>query len=83
MKAWPAAEAEKLIDKNDIGNSAVDRSRQISGVAPCGHGSDKNCIYAAEELKQNLKHCKQLRKLYLQTERLKKKMLHAINQISL
>jgi hypothetical protein len=28
MKARPAAEAEKLIDKNDIiGNSAVDRSR--------------------------------------------------------
>jgi hypothetical protein len=35
MKAQPAAEAEKLIDKNDIiGNSAVDRSRQISGVNP-------------------------------------------------
>jgi hypothetical protein len=33
MKARPAAEAEKLIDKNDIiGNYAVDRSRQISGV---------------------------------------------------
>jgi hypothetical protein len=31
----PAAEVEKLIDKNDIiGNSAVDRSRQISGVNP-------------------------------------------------
>jgi hypothetical protein len=35
MKAWPAAEAEKLIDKDDIiGNSAVDRSCQISGVNP-------------------------------------------------
>jgi hypothetical protein len=35
MKARPAAEAEKLIDKNDIiGNSAVDGSRQISGVNP-------------------------------------------------
>jgi hypothetical protein len=35
MKARPAAEAEKLIDKNDIiGNSAVDRSRQFSGVNP-------------------------------------------------
>jgi hypothetical protein len=33
MNARPTAEAEKLIDKNDIiGNSAVDRSRQISGV---------------------------------------------------
>jgi hypothetical protein len=31
-------------------------------------------------LKQNLKHCKQLRKLYLQTEKVKKKMLQAINQ---
>jgi hypothetical protein len=35
MKARPAAEAEKLIDKNDIiGNSAIDRSRQVSGVNP-------------------------------------------------
>jgi hypothetical protein len=35
MKARPAAEAEKLIDKNDItGNSAVDHSHQISGVNP-------------------------------------------------
>jgi hypothetical protein len=35
MKDQPAAEAEKLIDKNYIiGNSAVDRSRQISGVNP-------------------------------------------------
>jgi hypothetical protein len=35
MKARPAAEAEKLIDKNDIiGNSAVDRSYQTSGVNP-------------------------------------------------
>jgi hypothetical protein len=33
MKAWLAAEAEKLIDENYIiGNSAEDRSRQISGV---------------------------------------------------
>jgi hypothetical protein len=40
MKARPAAEAEKLIDKNDIiGNSAVDRSRQISGVITLA-GSD-------------------------------------------
>jgi hypothetical protein len=47
MKARPAAEAEKLIDKNRI--------------------------YAAQELnvKQNLKHCKQLRKLYLQAEKVK------------
>jgi hypothetical protein len=43
----------------------------------------KNRIYAAKELKQNLKHCKQLRKLYLQTDKLKKKMLQAINQIPL
>jgi hypothetical protein len=42
-----------------------------------------NRIYAAKELKQNLKHCKQLRKLYLQTEKVKKKKLQAINQISL
>jgi hypothetical protein len=35
MKARPAAEAEKLIDKNDIiGNSAADLSRQINGVNP-------------------------------------------------
>jgi hypothetical protein len=33
MKARPAAEAEKLFDKHEIiGNSAVDRSRQISGI---------------------------------------------------
>jgi uncharacterized ferritin-like protein (DUF455 family) len=46
----------------------------------------KTVFYAAKamkELKQNLKHCKQLRKLYLQTEKVKKKMLHAINQIPL
>jgi hypothetical protein len=36
-----------------------------------------------QELKQNFKHCKQFRKLYLQTEKLKKKMLQAINQIPL
>jgi hypothetical protein len=40
---------------------------------PCGHRSDKNRIYAAKELKQNLKYCKQLRKLYLQTEKSKEK----------
>jgi hypothetical protein len=35
MKTGPATEAEKLTDKNDIiGNSAVDRSRQISGINP-------------------------------------------------
>jgi hypothetical protein len=33
----------------------------------------KNAFYAAKELNENLKHCKQLRKLYLQTEKLKKK----------
>jgi hypothetical protein len=42
-------------------------------LTPCGHRSDKNRIYTAWELKQNLKHCKQLRKRYLQTEKLKKK----------
>jgi hypothetical protein len=42
-------------------------------LTPCGLRSDKNRIYAAKELKQNLKHCKQLRKLYFQTEKLKKK----------
>jgi hypothetical protein len=47
---------------------------------PCGHRSDKKRIYAAKELKQNLKHHKQLRKLYLQTEKVKKKMLQANNQ---
>jgi sulfatase maturation enzyme AslB (radical SAM superfamily) len=52
-------------------------------LTACGHGSDKNRIYAAKELKQNLKHCKQLRKLYLQTEKVKKNMLQAINQIPL
>jgi hypothetical protein len=84
MKARPTAEAEKLIDKNDIiGNSAVDRSRQISGVNPLRAKWQKP--YAAKELKQNLKHCKQLRKLllYLQTEKVKKQMLQAINQIPL
>jgi hypothetical protein len=50
MKARPAAEAEKLIDKYDIiGNFAVDRSRQISG-----HRNDKNRIYAAKELNKIL-----------------------------
>jgi hypothetical protein len=39
-------------------------------LTPCGHRSDKKRIYAAKELKQNLKHCKQL-KLYLQTEKVK------------
>jgi hypothetical protein len=35
MEVWPAAKAEKLIDKNDIiWNSAVGHSRQISGVNP-------------------------------------------------
>jgi hypothetical protein len=52
-------------------------------LTPCGHRSDKNRIYAAKELKQNLKHCKQLRKLYLQTEKVKKKMFQAFNQIPL
>jgi hypothetical protein len=42
-------------------------------LTPCGHRSDKNRIYVAKKLKQNLKHCKQLRKLYLQTEKGKKK----------
>jgi hypothetical protein len=48
-------------------------------LTPCGHRSDKNRIYAAKEIKQNLKHCKQLKKLYLQTEKVKKKVLQAIN----
>jgi hypothetical protein len=52
-------------------------------LTPCGHRSDKNRIYAVKGLKQDLKHCKQLSKLYLQTEKLKKKMLQAINQIPL
>jgi hypothetical protein len=42
-------------------------------LTPCGHRSDKKRIYAAKELKQNLKHCKQLRKLYLQAENRKTK----------
>jgi hypothetical protein len=75
MKARPAAEAEKIIDKNDI-----IRAKPVA-LTPCGHRSDKNRIYAAKQIKQNLKHCKQLRKLYLQTEKIKKKMLQAINQI--
>jgi hypothetical protein len=85
MKAQPAAEAEKLIDKNYIiGNSAVFIVRAKSvALTTCGHRSDKNRIYAAKELKQNLKHCKQLRKVYLETEKVKKKMLRAINQIPL
>jgi hypothetical protein len=58
-------------------------SAKLVEVTPCGHRSDKNRIYAAKELKQNLKHCKQLRKLYLQKEKVKKKMLQAINQIPL
>jgi hypothetical protein len=41
-------------------------------LTPFGHRSDKKRIYAAKEFKQNLKHCKQLRKLYLQTEKVKK-----------
>jgi hypothetical protein len=58
------------------------RAKSVA-LTPCGHRSDKNRMYAAMEIKQNLKHCKQLRKLYLQTEKVKKKMLQAINQISL
>jgi hypothetical protein len=82
MKARPAAEAEKLVDKNDIiGEFRCRRSRQISGVNLLRHRSDKIRIYAAKELKQNLKHCKQLKKLYMQTEKRKKKMLQAINQM--
>jgi hypothetical protein len=42
-------------------------------LTPFSHRSDNNRIYAAKELKQDLKHCKQLRKLYLPTEKLKKK----------
>jgi hypothetical protein len=42
-------------------------------LTPCGHRSDKNHIYAAKELKQNLKHCKHLSKLYFHTEKPKKK----------
>jgi sulfatase maturation enzyme AslB (radical SAM superfamily) len=49
-------------------------------LTPCGHRSDKNRIYEAKEFKKKLKHCKQLRKLYLQTEKVEKKMLHAINK---
>jgi hypothetical protein len=46
------------------------------------HRSEKNSISIAKEQKQNLKQCKQLRKLhYLQTVKQKKKMLQAINQI--
>jgi hypothetical protein len=52
-------------------------------LTSCGHRSDKNRIYAAKELKQCLKHCKHLRKLYLQTVKVKKKMLQATNQIPL
>jgi hypothetical protein len=43
-------------------------------LTPCG------IEVTAKELNQNLKHCKQLKKLYLQSEKLKKKMLQAINQ---
>jgi hypothetical protein len=42
-------------------------------LTPCGHRSDKKRIYAAKELTQNLK-------LYFQTEKVKTKMLQAINQ---
>jgi hypothetical protein len=47
-------------------------------LTPCEHRSDKNRSYAAKGLKQNLKHCKQLRKLYFQTEKLKKTMIQAM-----
>jgi hypothetical protein len=50
-------------------------------LTPCGHKSDKDRIYAAKEFKQNFKHSKQLRKLYLQTEKRKKTIIQAINQI--
>jgi hypothetical protein len=50
-------------------------------LTPCGHRSDKNRIFAAKELQLNFKHCKQMRKLYLQTKKLKKKMPQANNQI--
>jgi hypothetical protein len=55
------------------------RAKSVA-LTPCGHRSDKNRIYVAKELKQNLKHCKQLRKLYLQTEKLKKKMLQQLTK---
>jgi hypothetical protein len=62
MKA-AAAETEKPIDKM---TSSGFRGRSCGNsfrakLTPCGH-SDKNRIYASKELKQNLKHCKQLRK---------------------
>jgi hypothetical protein len=79
MKVRPAAEADKLIENYIIGNSAV----KSVALTPCGHRSDKKRIYAAKGLRQNSKHCKLLRKLYLQTEKVKTKMLQAINQIPL
>jgi hypothetical protein len=39
----------------------------------CGQRSDKNRIYAAKELKQNLKHCKQLRKTLFAKRKSKEK----------
>jgi hypothetical protein len=83
MKARPAAEAEKLIDKIASGIPLYTVRAKSVALTPCGRISDKNRIYADKELKQNLKHCKQLRKLYLQTEKVKKIFFQAINQIPL
>jgi hypothetical protein len=65
--------------------SGISWAAKFVELTPCGHRSEKNSISTAKvkEQKQNLKQCKQLRKHYLQTEKQKKKMLQAINQIPL
>jgi hypothetical protein len=65
MKA-PATETEKPIDKTtSSGFRFGSRGNSFRAkLTPCGHRSDKNRNHAAKEQKQNLKHCKQLRKLY-------------------
>jgi hypothetical protein len=41
-------------------------------LTPCKHRSDKNHVYAAKELKQNLKHCK-LEETYFANRKSKEK----------
>jgi hypothetical protein len=57
------------------------RAKSVA-LTPCGHISDKNRIYAAKEFKQ-IWNIANSWGSFLQTEKVKKKMLQAINQILL
>jgi hypothetical protein len=73
MKA-PAAETEKLID-NTTSSGFRCRSRGNSfraKLTPCGHRSDKNCIYAAKGVKTKFETLQTIEETF-QTEKQKKK----------